>query len=117
MSFQMQRIILFVNDMPAMTAFYRDVLGLRPIADSKHPPTEWLEFDAGGARIALHKAFDPSGKPATCNKITFYAADVPKVREQLVARGAKMYEVNNWGELITCDGHDPEGNRFQISNR
>ena len=117
MSFQMQRIILFVNDMAKMTAFYRDVLGLTPLAAPNHLPTDWLEFDAGAARIALHKAFDPSGKPATYNKITFYAADVPKAREQLVAKGANMYEINDWGELIACDGLDPEGNRFQISNR
>src|SRR5687768_5473304 len=117
MPLQMQRIILFVNDMKAMSAFYRDVLGLKPLFDSKYPSDEWLEFDAGAAKIALHKAFDPAGKPATWNKITFHASDVPTLREELIARGARMQEVNDWGELIACDGLDPEGNRFQISNR
>jgi len=117
MSLQMKRVILFVNDMQKMTVFYTDVLGLKPLVDPKYPPSEWIQFDASGGLIALHKAFDGSGQPATWNKITFYTPDVRLAREQLIAKGARMEELNDWGELIACDGLDPEGNRFQISNR
>ena len=39
------------------------------------------------------------------------------MREELLRRGAPMQEVETFGGLVVCDGWDPEGHRFQISNR
>lgn len=39
------------------------------------------------------------------------------LREELIAKGVKMYEPMIFGDLVLCDGDDPEGNPFQISNR
>jgi len=50
MALSMRRIVLFTKDMPEMTAFYRDVLGLKLRKDEKG----WKEFDANGCVIALH---------------------------------------------------------------
>jgi hypothetical protein len=51
------------------------------------------------------------------HKIVFYANDVSKVRSELVAKGAKMGKLRKFGALMLCDGQDPEGHVFQISNR
>lgn len=107
---QMKRIILFTRQMEAMTVFYRDVLGLKQVTDEKG----WREFDAGGLTVALH-----SGPPAPKSKgpkLVFYAKDVAAAREALVARGAKFGKVGS-GDIVLCDGRDPEGNAIQLSNR
>ncbi len=110
MKLQMKRVILFTRRMEDMTVFYRDVLGLAQVTNEKG----WREFDADGVRVALH-----SGPPAPKSKgpkIVFYAKDVAKVRDELVARGAKFGKVGA-GEFVLCDGRDPEGNAIQLSNR
>ena len=104
-----------VNDMDAMKTVYEDVLGLTPL--ESEDPDGWQEFEAGGVPIALHKAFDPRGKPASYNKICFYSDDVAATRQGLIDKGVKMRVPMSSGELLFADGEDPEGNTFQISNR
>ena len=47
---EMARVILFTGQMDNMSKFYGEFLGLTQITNEKG----WREFDAGGARIALH---------------------------------------------------------------
>ena len=119
----MNRVIVFVGDVEKCTEFYRTLFDLVPI-ESTHSPKEWIELDAGGCRLAFHKAYTPdgpvngpTGSPANPHKIVFYAEDVPAMREELVRRGAEMDDVKTFSDLALCDGSDPEGHRFQISNR
>lgn len=102
---KLARVILFARNMAAMTAFYREVLGL-PV---KVQEEGWVEFDG----LALHHG---SPKPGS-TKLAFGSKDVAKTREELIARGAVMGKVKDFGSLVLCDGKDPEGNLFQISNR
>jgi catechol 2,3-dioxygenase-like lactoylglutathione lyase family enzyme len=44
--------MLFVKDLPGMTGFYRDVLGMQPIGETQLP--DWAEFEGDGARFSLH---------------------------------------------------------------
>lgn len=113
----MARVILFVHDVPACAAFYRDVLGLTP-KPSEHGADEWQELEADGVCVALHKAHGGGkGGGMAPHKIVFKVDDVRAARETLVARGAKMHDLREFGKLMLCDGEDPAGNRFQISNR
>jgi len=102
---KLARVILFARNMATMTAFYRDVLGL-PV---KSEEEGWVEFDG----FALHRG---APKPGS-TKLAFASKDVAKTREELVARGATMGKVKDFGSLVLCDGQDSEGNLFQISNR
>lgn len=102
---------MFTLRMPAMAAFYRDVIGLRQIADEKG----WKEFAAGECNIALHNGSSVAGKRAP--KLCFYSDDVAATREMLVKRGAKLGKVKSGKGLDLCEGKDPDGNPFQISNR
>jgi catechol 2,3-dioxygenase-like lactoylglutathione lyase family enzyme len=115
MKLQVRRVILFVQDVTKVGAFYRDVLGL-PIKISPDDPKAWLEFDAGSCSIALHYGGTPSAGRRQ-PKIVFFAEDVAQVRAELKSRGAKLGAVQDAGEFQFCDGKDPEGNPYSISSR
>ena len=108
---KMARVILFTGQMEAMSRFYGEVLGLERVSQEKG----WQEFEAGGARIALHSGPSSSGKKGP--KIVFHAEDVAATREMLVARGASFGKVKQGDEFCLCDGKDPDGNPVQLSDR
>ena len=111
MQLSLRRIILFTKNMPAMVAFYRDVLGLHFQKDEPG----WKEFDADRCVIALHNGTSRVG--ARPPKIAFWARDIEEARETLIARGAKVGKMLSGGGLLRCEGKDPDGNPFSISNR
>ena len=94
------------------------------VVPSTHPTGEWMELDAGGCRLAFHQAYGPdgpttgpTGSPRNPHKIVFHAENVEAMRDHLLSRGVQMDEIETFGDLSQCDGHDPEGHRFQVSNR
>lgn len=111
MQLRLSRIVLYTSNMDAMAAFYRDVLGLKPMTKEKG----WQTFDAGGCEIALHGGKSTLG--ARPPKLAFDVKDVPAAREALVERGAKMGKVSSDGTLTLCGGKDPDGNPFSLTNR
>jgi catechol 2,3-dioxygenase-like lactoylglutathione lyase family enzyme len=108
---KMARVILFTGQMDAMSKFYGEVLGLQQVSEEKG----WREFDAGGARIALHSG--PASPGHKGPKIVFYAKDVAALRQELVAKGARFGTVRQGELFCLCDGKDPDGNPVQLSNR
>jgi len=111
MLLSMRRIVLFTKDMPGMIAFYRDVLGLKLLKDEPG----WKELDANGCIIALHNGTSRVG--ARPPKIGFWASDVAAARAALIERGARLGKMLSGTGLIRCEGKDPDGNPFSISNR
>ena len=111
MALSLRRIVLFTKNMPGMIAFYRDVLGLKLRKDEPG----WKEFDASGCVIALHNGTSSVGKRAP--KLGFWAKDIAAAREELIGRGAKMSKLMSGGGLVRCEGKDPDGNPFSISDR
>ncbi len=104
------RVVLFVEDIERVTAFYRDILGLRVVNDEGG----FVELDAGKCRVALHKA--AAARPNR-TKLTFRVRDVEATRAALVKKGARMAAVRSGPSFTACDGKDPEGNVFSISTR
>jgi predicted enzyme related to lactoylglutathione lyase len=111
MDLALKRIILFTPDMPRLTRFYRDVLGLRLKIDEPN----YKEFDAGGCGIALHNGTSKVG--ARSPKLSFTTEDIAAARAVLIARGAELGEVKSGASLSRCEGKDPDGNPFQLSSR
>jgi catechol-2,3-dioxygenase len=111
MKLSMRRIVLFTKNMPRMMSFYHDVLGLRVLKDEPG----WKELDANGCVIALHNGSSEVGSRPP--KIGFWSDDVAAAREALVARGAKLGKVLSGSGLTRCEGKDPDGNHFSISDR
>ena len=94
-----------------MVSFYRDTLGLPLLNDEQG----WKELDADGCVIVLHNGASQVGKRPP--KIGFWSKDVTAAQEALVARGAKLGKVMSGNGLTRCEGKDPDGNHFSISNR
>ena len=111
MKLVMKRIVLFTRDIPGMVAFYRDKLGF---ALRKDEPG-WKEFDANGCIIVLHNG--PSRIGARPPKIGFWAADIAAARAGLLACGVKMGKLMSSPGPTRCEGKDPDGNPFSISDR
>jgi catechol 2,3-dioxygenase-like lactoylglutathione lyase family enzyme len=111
MDLALKRIVFFTPDMPRLTAFYRDVLGLRLKVDEPN----YKEFDAGGCGIALHNGAARVG--ARPPKLSFSTEDITAARAALIARGAKLGEVKSGAGVSRCEGKDPDGNPFQLSSR
>ncbi|WP_456411552.1 VOC family protein, partial [Oceanithermus sp.] len=45
-------VILFARDLEPLLAFYKEAVGFRACAEH----AEWVEFDTGPAKLALHAA-------------------------------------------------------------
>ena len=120
MNANLVRVILMVKDVPTLAAFYRDCLGCKIIGEID---AEWTELDVGGCAIALHAwESTQSERGHSGVKIVFGVEDVEATREELISKGVRMDEIMKsdeppWKVLRLCDGYDPEGNWFQISNR
>jgi len=113
MTFKIRRIILFVRDLQRAARFYRGMFGLKPRGSAEGK--EWAEFEGGGCLLALHRG--AAAKSGGGPKIVFGARDVAVGRRELLDRGAKVGPVRSFDGIDLCDGRDPDGNRFQISNR
>jgi catechol 2,3-dioxygenase-like lactoylglutathione lyase family enzyme len=111
MELAIKRVIIFTSAMPRMTKFYRDVLGLKQKTDDPG----WKEFEAGGCDVALHNGTAEVGRRPP--KIVFFSDNVASTRDLLLKRGAKLGKIKSKAGLDLCEGSDPDGNPFQISNR
>jgi len=111
--------MIYVKDLSRMTAFYGQTLGLKRVDDGRYD--SWVEFDAGGARVALHAIPAEIARhisissPATPRekdpvKLFFEVKDVEGERARLASLGVAMVR-RPWG---SWDGIDPEGNVFGI---
>jgi catechol 2,3-dioxygenase-like lactoylglutathione lyase family enzyme len=107
---QLDGVMLFVAELEPMVAFYRDVVGFRPIEETRME--DWVEFDTGAARFALHQiprhiGVTPSPRPreaGTCKPIVA-VADLTAARERLAAAGAPILDRPGGG----WDFADPDG--------
>jgi catechol 2,3-dioxygenase-like lactoylglutathione lyase family enzyme len=112
---RMEGAMLFVKNLGEMTAFYRDVIGLRPVEETRRG--DWIEFDAGGAGFALHAiprniaetieiADPPAAREGQSHKLIFATDDVDAEKARLAKAGVTILE-RPWGGW---DAVDPEGN-------
>lgn len=109
-------IILYVTDMAAAIAFYRDRLGI-PV---KSESPEWSELDTKGVKLALHVLDQkvPFHHPAIPD-VVFDVHDVRAAHAALRERQVKIHDLKQvWsgGEVVgvAAELHDPDGNRLSI---
>jgi len=110
--------MLFAVDFEAMTAFYRDVVGFTPVAETRLD--DWVEFDTGSTRFALHaipahvgaKASAAPRETGGC-KLILAVDDLTTARERLAVAGATILD-RPWGGW---DFADPEGNVIGVTER
>lgn len=110
--------MLFVADLPAMTAFYRNVIGFSPIEETRQG--DWIEFDTGETRFSLHAiparfGAEPSPAPregANC-KLILEVENADVELDRLNAAGVTILH-RAWGGW---DFADPEGNVVGVQDR
>ena len=118
---RLHRAMIYVKDLPRMAAFYGETLGLKRIDDGRLD--SWVEFDAGGARVALHAipadiarqieiSSPPRAREKDPVKLFFQVESVEAERARLAAAGVVMVQ-RPWG---SWDGIDPEGNVFGLAD-
>ncbi len=117
---RLNHAMIFVKDLPRMTAFYSAALRLQPIEETRLD--NWVEFDTGSARFSLHAipvdiasgieiSSPPQPREKNPIKLFFGVDDVATERKRLEVMGVVIIE-RPWG-AIECV--DPEGNIFQIN--
>jgi predicted enzyme related to lactoylglutathione lyase len=120
MSFSMTRLILYVRDVALLKSFYQQHFDL-PVTEEI--AGEWVVLNAGGMEIALHRVGEPyRDRPVAANtsnaKMVFSVqTGLPELREKLVNAGVPMRSLKRFDGFaqLMCDGEDPEGNVFQLS--
>ena len=119
MAASLSRVILYVQDVDRLSVFYREVFGFGVVEEIAG---EWAVLEAGACQLALHRVGEAyRGKPAmgTSNAKLVLTIEAPlaATREALLARGVAMGEIKSYPGLTgpLCDGRDPEGNVFQLS--
>ena len=117
---QFHGAMLFVRDLPRMTSFYADVLGLQVIDETRMDT--WVEFETGSTRFSLHAIpaeivarIGPSPSPpkpreSSPTRLDFSVADIESERARLESLGVPIL-VRPWGSY---DAVDPEGNVFGL---
>lgn len=106
---QLRRVIVFTADVERLMRFYTEVLDLV----ETHREDGFVCVDLGGCELAFHRGRAQVGS----TKLAFGVDDVAAFRDELVAKGAPMGPIKTFGTLQLCEGHDPDGNLFQLSNR
>jgi predicted enzyme related to lactoylglutathione lyase len=119
----MSRLILYVYDVTALTSFYRTHFGLELCEEIEG---EWAVMKAGAMELALHRVGEPyrerqpQRRSMTNAKMVFsIESGLVELREKLSAAGVPMRELKRYQGFpqLMCDGEDPEGNVFQLSQR
>ena len=119
---RLEGAMIFVEDLDRMTTFYRDIIGLQ-IAESPRL-ADWVQFESGGAGLALHAIPPSSRKPAklvapptpreqsSC-KLMFEVGDLEAELTRLEGLGVMILR-RPWGGW---DAVDPEGNVLGFRSR
>ncbi len=116
---RLDQTMVFVKDLERMTAFYRDIIGLRPVDATRL--ADWVEFETGGASFTLHAipaqiaeqvviASPPVPREQGACKLIFSVADPDSELARLTRLGVTILH-RPWGGW---EAVDPEGNVFGV---
>lgn len=104
-------IILFVKDMRAVIAFYRDMVGLAPDEEQPFSTHRFFRFNTGQCKLCFHSASKPNGGR---QKVVFHVESVKAVHDALKAKGLRLRSLKNENGLACFDISDPERNTIQF---
>lgn len=116
--------VVFAKDVAKLARFYGDVAGLEKV----HSDSDHVVLDGGHFQLVVHgipkKVADrieitepPRIRDATPIKICLPVRSIKKARTQAAGLGGRVgAKEKEWQArgFTACDGHDPEGNVFQV---
>jgi catechol 2,3-dioxygenase-like lactoylglutathione lyase family enzyme len=117
----LSHVVLYVNDLEKMVAFYRDVLGL----EITHEAPGRMVFMTADPEIEDHQLALTKGREGDAKIIAHIAWHVPTVEdvkayyEQFKATGVPInhtvsHAYVTLGNTVSCYFEDPEGNRLEV---
>ncbi|WP_035558388.1 VOC family protein [Burkholderia sp. 9120] len=120
MPLHMSRLILYVHDVALLKSFYQTHFALPVSEEIEH---EWVVLQAGAVEIALHRVGEPyrklSAKPNHSNAKLVFSVEsgLTELHDKLTRAGVPMRGLKRYDGFpqLMCDGEDPEGNVFQLS--
>ena len=113
MNFQLKRVIYSVGDVEKTADFYKEAFGFSATTDPDYLPSQWLEVVTENCNIGLFK--EEQGNRVV--RVVYFIDDIVAARRYLNDRGAEMEEIEDRGQFQICNGVDPAGILFQLSNR
>jgi predicted enzyme related to lactoylglutathione lyase len=116
----MNRIILYVRDVTRLKEFYETRFGFRVVEEIDG---EWAVLQAGQVELALHlvgracRTARPLPMQSNAKMVFTIKSGLPEVRANLKKAGVFVGEIKRYQgfSYSLCDGRDPEGNVFQLS--
>ncbi len=120
MSISLSRLILYVRDVELLKAFYQTHFGF---AVTESIENEWAVLQAGPTEIAFHRVGEAyrdqpaHGNMSNAKMVFSLASGITELREKLLTEGVRMRDLKRYDGFpqLMCDGEDPEGNVFQLS--
>lgn len=109
------RLVLYVKDIPAVAAFYREHFGFVPLP-SDVPGWQELVSPNGGCSLALHQAAK-SQKSGAAMKIVFAVPDVKAFIAERAPHGLAFGPIHQAASYCFANAKDPAGNSISISDR
>jgi catechol 2,3-dioxygenase len=110
---------IYVQDLPQMVAFYRDVMGMQVTKQNWRIGIVFLSADpeAVDHEIALMSGRPSAEDPHLIQQISMRVATLDDLRvflRRLRAEGLRIERVVNHASAIGCYFFDPEGNRTEV---
>jgi predicted enzyme related to lactoylglutathione lyase len=119
--------VIYVKDMNKTRRFYEAIAGLALTeAEAGHVVLETGVFQlilvAMPAHLAagIEIADPPTRRQGTPVKLVFFVTNMAVAREQVATLGGQLNSVDRewiFQGFCVCDGHDPEGNVFQLREK
>lgn len=113
-------VILYVEDMNLMVAFYRDTLGFDvefPVDLADYAQESWVVMDTGACKLALN-AGGSNNVGDDAPMVVFGVTDIEAARTALLARGLALEDVfDAGGGVKVAQGRDPEKNPISLEQR
>lgn len=124
MNISLNRIIIFGKDVEGLKDFYMQHFNFKLLEEIS---SEWVVLSAGQTEIAFHKIgidfINESDNPFRVDsnaKLVFNVdSDLTAFCAGLMQQGVVLRDIKSFPgfNYLLCDGEDPEGNVFQLSQK
>ena len=115
MDWKLELVSIPVSDVDRAKAFYTDKVGFN--ADHDHKVSDQIRFiqlTPPGSACSVALGVGISDAPLGSARLQVVVADVRKAREELLARGVEVSDVQefDWGAFVFFK--DPDGNQWAV---
>ncbi|MCO5948367.1 VOC family protein [Mucilaginibacter flavidus] len=124
MNISLNRIILFGKDVEGLKDFYMQHFNFKLLEEISG---EWVVLNAGAIEMAFHKIgsdfiteSDEPFRVDSNSKLVFNVdSDLTAFCAGLMQQGVVLRDIKSFPgfNYLLCDGEDPEGNVFQLSQK